>query len=400
MKPLWSTFIEKFFCGIQSNTNKMLLLCVISFFILFCGCQSPSPTSSDSDGILSLTIDRKQDNIAFPLSEITEKVDVIELELNEESLISEIRDVYVLSEHYIISDVKSIGVLVYDKQGHFVRRIGKKGQGPGEFPNTYTIQIDHKRSTISFSMINKVVIYDIHGNLIEEKKINGIQLQYYDYLYYLNDSLFIIRDKTEKDRDGLYHQSNYFNIFAYSNENDTFCLVDSILIIKHNPIKAHTMSFQSVFQHQNQVYMFYASYEPGEFIYVIKNHQFVPFARLKLTTTMRGLNVTDRYVIAIHGALIGNTSMPRVITPDMRHSINNQTIVHNFSYYAYDLMTGKSIDSYHGFIDDIHHTNDTVRIKVIDGSNMFYYTREHEYSEALKAEPNPTLYIGTFKIKP
>ena len=69
----------------------------------------------------------------------------------------------------------------------------------------------------------------------------------------------------------------------------------------------------------------------------------------------------------------------------------------DFSYYVYDRKAGKYINSYHGFIDDIHHGNEIIPITFIDGGEKFFYIREGKWSEELKAELNPTLYIGTFK---
>ena len=138
------------------------------------------------------------------------------------------------------------------------------------------------------------------------------------------------------------------------------------------------------------------------FLYTYKEYQFVSVARfmLDVATPMRDLTFTDRYVAAIHGPLIRETRMPNTLNPEISAAMRSSNIplpVQDYSTYVYDYKTGKSINSYHGFIDDIHHTNDTILIKFIDGGEKFFYTRENDYSEALGTEPNPTLYIGTYK---
>ena len=274
--------------------------------------------------------------------------------------------------------------------GNFVRRIGRRGNGPGELSGGYTVQVDHKKSTIRFESSVKIVIYDINGNLIADEKKDPLRMVMSSY--YLNDSLYIVQNSYEQTNNGI-NQYNYFKIYDYSSGN---CL-DSLLIRKYESQPAYRASMGTIFQYREQVYMFGELYNEPCTLYVVENHQFVPFARLELKSTMQELNVTDRYVVAIHGKLIRDTPMPRIITPDMLPSLRQIPVKEDFTYYVYDYKTGKSINSYHGFIDDIHQSDEIVPIKFIDGGTMFFYTRQGEYSEELKTEPNPTLYIGTFK---
>ena len=366
--------------------------------ISFIRCQSPSPSPSDSDAILSITIDAKKDKISFPLSEITEKVDVVELETNELSLINgEIQSVHIVKDHLIVQD-KSPGVLVFDMHGNYVRRIGKQGQGPGELVNVLYVQSDPEKGNILFWLFHKLVIYDINGNLVQEN-IRDEQTSYSELYYYSNDSIFIIQAKEEKLKGIDYSKEISFVVRAYSNGNYSDNLLDSLPILKYSS-EQKTDMFKTIFQHQGQVYMLYSicCNDEYNYLYVIKNNKFVPFAKFLLKSSMRGLTVTDRYVATIHGNIIFN-KMPTTITPDMAPALRNQRAEHDYSYYVYDYKTGKNINSYNGFIDDIHHTKEILSINFIDGGDKFFYTRQVEWSEDLKCELNPTLYIGTFKRK-
>ena len=382
----------KSFFRIRSIISWVMLFISISFI----RCQSPSP--SDSDAILSITIDAKKDKISFPISEITEKVDVVELETNELSLINgEIQSVHIVKDHLIVQD-KSPGVLVFDMHGNYVRRIGKQGQGPGELVNVLYVQSDPEKGNILFWLFHKLVIYDINGNLVQEN-IRDEQTSYSEFYYYSNDSIFIIQAKEEKLKGVDYSKEISFVLRAYSNGNYSDNLLDSLPILKYSS-EQKTDMFKTIFQHQEQVYMLYSicCNDEYNYLYVIKNNKFVPFAKFLLKSSMRGLTVTDRYVAAIHGNIIFN-KMPTTITPDMAPALRNQRAEHDYSYYVYDNKTGKNINSYHGFIDDIHHTKEILSINFIDGGDKFFYTRQGEWSEDLKCELNPTLYIGTFKRK-
>jgi hypothetical protein len=244
----------------------------------------------------------------------------------------------------------------------------------------------------------KYVVYDFNGNLIEDKRKDIEWWQMNNY--YWNDLIFMISHNfVQKKNIREYDQSNYFQVYDYSNG----ILLDSLLIGKYESEQFVTFNWGTFFQHQDNLYAFYGSSSNRDFdtLYVYKNKQFVPFSRIKLTKRINennklngiyGMSVTDRYVIVKHG--FRNVSSPNVIT---RELISRLRPEEDYSYYLYDYKTGKSINSYRGFIDDVHHKNDTVAIKSIDGSNSFFFTRDGEYSFVLKTETNPKLYIGTFK---
>ena len=371
---------------------------MIFISISFISCQSPSNSTLESDSILSITIEAKEDKISLPLSEITEKVDVIALETNEFSLINkEIQSIHILKDYIIIKDA-SPGVLVFDTHGNFVRRIGQQGQGPGELYAVLYIQIDFIKSHIWFWLFNKIVIFDINGNFVKEI-IRDKLTSYSEYYYYYNDSIFIINAKEEKLKVFDYSKEISFLIRPYPITNYSEVLLDSLPIMKYSS-EQKTDMFKTIFQHQGQVYMLYAicCNEEYNYLYVIKKNKFVPFVRFLLESSMRGLIVTDRYAIVTHGNITNDKRQtPQTITPDIIPALRNQSTEHDFSYYVYDFKTKKNYNSYNGFIDDIHHIKEIISIKFIDGGDKFFYTTEGEWSEYLKCELNPMLYIGTFK---
>src|SRR4030043_2029617 len=60
-------------------------------------------------------------------------------------------------------------VFAFDGKGHFLKRFGKKGQGPGELQWTLSIAFDSQDNVIvTDSDIRKNVVFDPQGNLIRE----------------------------------------------------------------------------------------------------------------------------------------------------------------------------------------------------------------------------------------
>lgn len=134
--------------------NKLLLLL---FVILVTGCTSngnkPLSTfvynESDEVSILSLLkgkgtpIKVEEPMPVINTSDIIEDYRYIPLETTSQSLMGMIRKVEFYKDRIYIYDVETNMVYIYDKSGKFLRKIGQKGGGPGEFTTLlYGFMID------------------------------------------------------------------------------------------------------------------------------------------------------------------------------------------------------------------------------------------------------------------
>jgi hypothetical protein len=72
------------------------------------------------------------------------------------------------NDHFIVSDADSGCLKVFNNEGTFVRAIGRKGQGPGEFGNPYVFTIDKTCGIIyCFDSNNgRIAIFDFSGKFI------------------------------------------------------------------------------------------------------------------------------------------------------------------------------------------------------------------------------------------
>ena len=87
----------------------------------------------------------------------------------EYSILAEIDSLAVDEEGTIYAlDTKDICVKVYDRSGKFLRTIGRKGRGPGEFTNPYKIVIDGKNQ---YLVVHEpgigFVVFDFEGKFIK-----------------------------------------------------------------------------------------------------------------------------------------------------------------------------------------------------------------------------------------
>ena len=72
-------------------------------------------------------------------------------------------------ENIIVYDAKEVCFKVFDKNGKFTYRFGKKGQGPGELMNPMGIgMVDHKFITVNDSGSNRFGYYSIAGECMKE----------------------------------------------------------------------------------------------------------------------------------------------------------------------------------------------------------------------------------------
>jgi len=400
---------------IQLRTSIVILFSyVIIFLFSMSGCTTSTKTAPDSN-VISIVIDEQNHKKTYPMSMIAEKVDKIQLETNELSFIDgDIQGIHLMDDYIVIEDASTKankGVLVFDLEGKFIRRIGRRGQGPGEL---YGLEINRQavnNKGFIFWFHNGHVLFDIEGKTIEDKR-RALEEEYWskkiNYSYYFNEKLYFIRDIFEqRNGDGI--MNTFLKIYDYSTGN----FLDSLLINEFNSSnkggpreskgKFFTLAvFNTIFQFKGQLFFFYnATEDNNRYLFSIENNKFEKIANFCTgnKTSIRGLTISDRFIVIMHRKL-NMPSSTQISTPESRAFLRNAPAPPPPDHYytVNDLQTGKSITSYQGFVDDILYSGDIIKIRFfIDGGGKFYYVKEGEWSDEHKAELNPTLFIGTFK---
>lgn len=99
-----------------------------------------------------------------------DSVQYIPLETNKDVLISEITKMYLDNEHIIIFDQKAMSIFLFGIDGKFIRKIGKKGEGPDEYLYINDIQFDKEQMLILAHerLRNCIYTYDLSGNLVNK----------------------------------------------------------------------------------------------------------------------------------------------------------------------------------------------------------------------------------------
>lgn len=100
---------------------------------------------------------------AFPLQRF------VKLEAAESSILREITRVTHIEGHWVILDAQENQVFLFGDDGSFVRRIGRPGEGPGEYIGAQQIcKVWGELIGVVDGIRGRLLVFDIHGDLIRE----------------------------------------------------------------------------------------------------------------------------------------------------------------------------------------------------------------------------------------
>jgi len=155
------------------KTKKFLLFLIL---ITFFSCKSDKKTAGltevEEDRIPVIDIEGAMDNLSsqkFNFSEFASDITYLPLETNDNSIIGGKREPPVnVSENFIF-----YGDMMFNRDGRFIRKLGKIGQGPGEYVLALGIAVDEDRQ--EFYVYNNfgrnIYIYDFDNKF--KKKIQA-----------------------------------------------------------------------------------------------------------------------------------------------------------------------------------------------------------------------------------
>ena len=146
--------------------NRNILVNSLLASLLLISCNS----TNSSDYIVADIRGAIGNQTVLQLADEIENVLYVPLKISEnnESIIGNITG-YAITERYIyVHPIEEVGVLLFDRQGNFVKTITRYGQGPGEINGTFMrMQTDEKDNRLYIYTSERIFIYDLEGNFIE-----------------------------------------------------------------------------------------------------------------------------------------------------------------------------------------------------------------------------------------
>ncbi len=201
--------------------KHMSLLLIGVFVLLGCGSnKKQEPISKSGIPVINLS----EDVSTVPsllLSEAAEKLEIVPLEMTDESVLSDITEMQVTDHNIWIDHGREFYIYRFSRSGKFLNKIGSIGQGPGEYTTYSTFLVDEdKKEVYIIANTNGVLAYDFEGNF--KRKIVDIQMVLqlfsspYDQ-YILNNQKFFATQNF-----GLYRPIDKDSLWSFVSLGDDF----------------------------------------------------------------------------------------------------------------------------------------------------------------------------------
>lgn len=139
---------------------KILFCSLIALFILSC---------KDSSNLIYEIDPNSFNQNAIYLSDIAVDINYIQLD----NVIKFVNYKYIVNSSSIYLSAKEIGILKFDRNGKFLRRIGDSGRGPGEFKLGMSFTVDEITGNVYVLDWRKIKVYSQAGTFIRDISYDG-----------------------------------------------------------------------------------------------------------------------------------------------------------------------------------------------------------------------------------
>jgi len=241
--------------------------------------------------------------------DLAKDIEQIPLELTENSMVGNIGKIEFTANAIFIHDFNSSRILAFDNNGKFLRQIGKKGEGPGEFNYFNSFAVDEDQDLIYVAAKGKLILYRLNGAFVKE--VNTFN--FINYLAFVKDELKIFSSYFGYQAQGSAQLYNLEILFTVNSANEK---KDSV-VVKKIPVKSPSGTVfpqAKYFSRSNDQYYFYLpvlipenlirdtlySYSNNELSFYKKidfESQVNPEAKRK-SIKIKSIIKTDRYYIS------------------------------------------------------------------------------------------------------
>lgn len=145
----------------------------------------PGTKKSLVKDIIEIDIDKVQIEDKLFLSSIFSKAKVIVLETTPKSLIGRISKMVTSDSLLFLLDKTAKELILFDKEGNFVRRVGQVGKGPGEFASIsdFTVDLDNRMIYVLDQTTQRILQYDFGGHFVASIQLDGSRVRSFNLQY-------------------------------------------------------------------------------------------------------------------------------------------------------------------------------------------------------------------------
>ncbi|WKD85056.1 hypothetical protein KCTC32516_00394 [Polaribacter huanghezhanensis] len=184
---------------------KKIIFCL--FFILIISCKEKDVLLNKPSKILDIS---KQKRTKDSFRKYVSSFRFIELKgMNSIDFINKVDKIEYLDSEYFVLDKSKSNLLVFDLKGNYVRKIGKRGNGPGEYKNISDFVINKKKKTVTLLSSNNIgyFIFNTKGEYIKKARFSNF---YPKRIGLINDDTYVMYTS---------YASNYNKDLIFTNLN-------------------------------------------------------------------------------------------------------------------------------------------------------------------------------------
>ena len=157
------------------------IISIVFCLLLFCSCADRQ--QSDSCPVLRVSLEQQE----VSMKDLFGRLEVIPLETSDSCLLVFPDKVLCANGRYEVFDHKRYALFLFDENGRFIRQVGRRGQGLGEYREVYDVAHDSRNGNICLlSPFWEMFVYDAEGRFLErlqlpEKSNYQAVMDYGDY---------------------------------------------------------------------------------------------------------------------------------------------------------------------------------------------------------------------------
>jgi len=159
--------------------NYLKIVCFIFFVVFFATCSPPGRSVAvvRDAGLIVLDVLKAKDNPRdFPLSNLVKDVEFVVLESTFDSWCSRYSSIDLTQRYILVSSNIENKVLLFDRAGKFLRKIGARGKGPGEYLEPMYAAIDPNEHFIIVkdAVGGNLFKFDLMGKMVKQVDIKDL----------------------------------------------------------------------------------------------------------------------------------------------------------------------------------------------------------------------------------
>ncbi len=309
----------------KTLSGKRLLILTCLATLMACNTQSEHHNKPEV-----IDVEENLDNYQnLQLTDLATEIQYIPLETTPESILGSIKEVYVTKNNIL---VYSNEIFLFDRKGHFLRKIGQKGKGPFEYSLLGVPRIINDTVFVPTTIPkNNIFLFSTNGQPLTSisTKINGFNPIFDNWYYDSPNILLQVPNYNGKEKCRIISfNPNGDTINCYA--NTTFFNTQSEFV-NTEVTSNHFYRFKDRIMYKEML---------NDTVWQIKNDVLIPIYVLKrgrygVPTEYRGLSMMD-YLNKTEGKIQVNKIL------ESEHYIFFKTIL--FKNYPFDFYRGSAND--------------------------------------------------------